>query len=206
MSLAALWADDNEIGRNCRSRRDLDGSSAEAKVLDCIHDTYLPRRKHHHTSYSRDIPEVDGRPVYGSEGRFVGWPGTSLRRLVVTGRRPVLYDRQEKRMDRIHEEDGGAHPWLTVHIALSFHRSHRRSHPRRVPLPVQVRCPLEHGLAGLTTWLLIASSASEVFGRYIYRKLPALKKTLSYWKPAHVLMTGLLFFAAIFYMLTAFGD
>jgi hypothetical protein len=41
----------------------------------------------------------------------------------------------------------------------------------------------DHGLAGLTTWLLVASAASGVFGRYIYKRLPAMKKIFSYWKP-----------------------
>ncbi|TMI30589.1 hypothetical protein E6H29_07540 [Candidatus Bathyarchaeota archaeon] len=109
-------------------------------------------------------------------------------------------------MDRIHQEDGGAHPWLTVHVALSFIGLIAVLIHAEFLYRFRYDALFEHGLAGLTTWLLIASSASEVFGRYIYRKLPALKKTLSYWKPAHVLMTGLLFFAAIFYMLTAFGD
>ncbi|TMI41455.1 hypothetical protein E6H23_06625 [Candidatus Bathyarchaeota archaeon] len=64
---------------------------------------------------------------------------------------------------------------------------------------------LNHGLAGLTTWLLIASAASGVFGRYVYKRLPAMKKIFSYWKPSHLLITGLLFFAAIIHMTTAFG-
>ncbi|HVH16127.1 MAG TPA: hypothetical protein VNA15_10480 [Candidatus Angelobacter sp.] len=64
---------------------------------------------------------------------------------------------------------------------------------------------MSHGLAGLTTWLLVASAASGVFGQYIQRRLPPMKKTFGIWKPTHLGITGLLFVAAIIHMTTAFG-
>jgi len=53
--------------------------------------------------------------------------------------------------------------------------------------------------------LLIASAASGVFGRYLYKRLPAMKRIFGYWKPSHLAITGLLFFAAIIHMTSAFG-
>ena len=64
---------------------------------------------------------------------------------------------------------------------------------------------LDHGLAGLTTWVLIASAASRVVGPYFYKRLPGVKKILNYRKLSHLLITGLSFFAAIIHMTTAFG-
>lgn len=46
----------------------------------------------------------------------------------------------------------------------------------------------DHGFAGLATWLLIISSASGVFGRYVYAKLPMMRRVFRYWKPAHLFM------------------
>jgi len=95
-------------------------------------------------------------------------------------------------------------------LALDSHhiellRADRRSHPRRVPYHFNSDELVSHGLAGLTTWLLIASAASGVFGRYIHKRLPAMKRIFGYWKPTHLAITGLLFFAAIIHMTTAFG-
>ncbi|HYU88312.1 MAG TPA: hypothetical protein VEL52_06460 [Candidatus Bathyarchaeia archaeon] len=40
----------------------------------------------------------------------------------------------------------------------------------------------------------------------MYKRLPAMKSIFGYWKPAHRVITGLLFFAAIIHMTTAFGN
>jgi len=101
---------------------------------------------------------------------------------------------------------GGVRPWLSIHIALSF--------LGLISLLVHAGFPyrfnsdelVSHGLAGLTTWLLIASAASGVFGRYLYKRLPAMKRIFGYWKPSHLAITGLLFFAASIHMTTAFGN
>ena len=101
---------------------------------------------------------------------------------------------------------GGVRPWLSIHITLSFIGLIAVLVHAGFPYRFNSDDLLNHGLAGLTTWLLIASSASGVFGRYIYKRLPAMKRTFSYWKPSHLLITGLLFFAAIIHMITAFGN
>jgi hypothetical protein len=99
---------------------------------------------------------------------------------------------------------GGVRPWLSIHITLSF--------LGLVAVLIHAGFPyrfssdlLSHGLAGLTTWLLVASAASGVFGRYVYKRLPAMKRVFGYWKPSHLAITGILFVAAIIHMLTAFG-
>ena len=101
---------------------------------------------------------------------------------------------------------GGVRPWLTIHIGLSFLGLVAVALHAGFPYRFNSQDIFGHGLAGLTMWLLIASSASGVFGRYIYKQLPAMKRAFGYWKPSHLFITGMLFFAAIFHMLTAFGN
>ena len=101
---------------------------------------------------------------------------------------------------------GGVRPWLSIHITLSFIGLCTVLVHAGFPYRFTYANMVDHGLAGLTTWLLIASAASGVFGRYAYKRLPAMKRAFSYWKPSHLFLTGLLFFAAIFHMLTAFGS
>jgi hypothetical protein len=97
---------------------------------------------------------------------------------------------------------GGVRPWLTIHITLSFIGLIAVLVHAGFPYRFNSHDLLDHGLAGLTTWLLVASAASGVFGRYIYKRLPAMKKTFGYWKPSHLLITGPLFLAAIIHMIT----
>jgi hypothetical protein len=101
---------------------------------------------------------------------------------------------------------GGVRPWLSIHITLSFIGLIAVLAHAGFPYRFNSRDLLDHGLAGLTTWLLVASAASGVFGRYIYKRLPAMKRIFGYWKPSHLAITGLLFFAAIIHMITAFGN
>ena len=101
---------------------------------------------------------------------------------------------------------GGVRPWLSIHILLSFIGLIAVLIHAGFPYRFNSYNLVDHGLAGLTTWLLIASAASGIFGRYVYKRLPAMKRTFGYWKPSHLFITGLLFFAAIFHMLTAFGN
>lgn len=100
---------------------------------------------------------------------------------------------------------GGVRPWLSIHITVSFIGLVAVLFHAGFPYHFNYRDLVDHGLAGLTTWLLIASAASGVFGRYVYKNLPAMKRTFSYWKPSHLAITGILFFAAMYHMLTAFG-
>ena len=101
---------------------------------------------------------------------------------------------------------GGVRPWLSTHIALSFIGLIAVLVHAGFPYQFNQHDLLNHGLAGLTTWLLVVSAASGVFERYIYKRLPAMKRVFGYWKPSHLLITGLLFFAAIIHMITAFGN
>jgi hypothetical protein len=101
---------------------------------------------------------------------------------------------------------GGVRPWLSIHITLSFIGLIAVLVHAGFPYRFNQRDPLNHGLAGLTTWLLVASAASGIFGRYIYKRLPAMKRIFEYWKPSHLLITGLLFYAAIIHMITTFGN
>ena len=101
---------------------------------------------------------------------------------------------------------GGVRPWLSIHITLSFIGLITVLIHAGFPYRFTPDNLVDHGLAGLTTWLLIASAASGVLGRHVYKRLPAMKRVFGYWKPSHLFITGLLFFAAIVHMLTAFGN
>ena len=81
---------------------------------------------------------------------------------------------------------GGVRPWLSIHITLSLIGLIAVLLHAGFPYRFNSYDFLDHGLAGLTTWLLIASAASGVFGRYIYKRLPAMKRVFRYWKPYHV--------------------
>lgn len=100
---------------------------------------------------------------------------------------------------------GGVRPWLSIHITLSFFGLIAVLVHAGFPYHFNSEELVSHGLAGLTTWLLVASAASGVFGRYIHKRLPAMKKAFGVWKPTHLGITGLLFVAAIIHMTTAFG-
>jgi hypothetical protein len=100
---------------------------------------------------------------------------------------------------------GGVRPWLLIHISLSFFGLIAVLIHAGFPYHFNSDELVSHGLAGLTTWLLIATAVSGVFGRYIHKRLPAMKRTFGYWKPTHLAITGLLFFAAIIHITTAFG-
>ena len=101
---------------------------------------------------------------------------------------------------------GGVRPWLSIHIALSFFGLIAVLVHAGFPYRFNSDELVSHGLAGLTTWLLIASAASGVFGRYLYKRLPAMKRIFGYWKPTPLAITGLLSFAAIIHMTAAFGS
>lgn len=97
---------------------------------------------------------------------------------------------------------GGAKLWLTIHIVLSaagfiFVMLHSG-------FPYQFRSTrlFNLGFAGLATWFLLITTASGVFGRYLYVRLPAMKRAFRYWKPAHLMTTGLTFFFALFHIAT----
>jgi len=100
---------------------------------------------------------------------------------------------------------GGVRPWLSIHITLSFLGLIAVLIHAGFPYHFNSEELVSHGLASLTTWLLIASAASGGFGRYIHKRLPAMKKAFGVWKPTHLGITGLLFVAAIIHMTTAFG-
>ena len=100
---------------------------------------------------------------------------------------------------------GGVRPWLSIHITLSFIGLIAVLIHAGFPYRFTPDNLFDHGLAGLTTWLLAASAVSGVVGRYVYKRLPAMKRAFSYWKPSHLFLTALLFFAAIIHMLTVFG-
>ncbi len=96
---------------------------------------------------------------------------------------------------------GGARLWLTIHIVLSFAGLVAVLLHAGFPYRFNSGFLFDQGFAGLATWLLIISSASGVFGRYVYGKLPAMRRLFGYWKPAHVFITALLYMSALAHML-----
>jgi len=97
----------------------------------------------------------------------------------------------------------GATPlWLNIHIALALigfvavilHAG----------FPFSFRLDLtKHAFAGLLTGLLLVEIGSGVFGRYLYRRLPLMKRVFRYWKITHVSTTALFFFVLVIHILRA---
>lgn len=97
---------------------------------------------------------------------------------------------------------GGPKLWLSLHIALSF--AGLLTVLVHAGFPFRFRYDLLYnaGFAGLATWLLIISALSGVFGRYLYSKLPVMRRPFVYWKQVHIVITILLFIFALTHMTT----
>lgn len=88
---------------------------------------------------------------------------------------------------------GGSGRWLTAHIGLSVGGLIGILIHAGFPFQFPYQELAIFGYASLATWLLILTTISGVFGRYLYRHLPAMKRAFSVWRPSHVLETALFF-------------
>lgn len=88
---------------------------------------------------------------------------------------------------------GGSGRWLTAHIGLSLGGLIGILVHAGFPFQFPYRSLAIFGYAGLATWLLIFTTISGVFGRYLYRHLPAMKRVFRVWRPTHVAETALFF-------------
>ncbi len=100
---------------------------------------------------------------------------------------------------------GGGGRWLTAHIGLSLGGLIGILIHAGFPFQFPYRNFELFGYAGLATWLLILTTLSGVFGRYLYRHLPAMKKAFRVWKPMHVVETFLFFFFTFLHIWTVAG-
>lgn len=100
---------------------------------------------------------------------------------------------------------GGSGRWLTAHIGLSLGGLIGILIHAGFPFQFPYRSLAIFGYAGLATWLLILTTMSGVFGRYLYRHLPAMKRAFSIWRPAHVVETGLFFLFTFLHIRTVAG-
>jgi len=92
---------------------------------------------------------------------------------------------------------GGVGLWLNIHIALSVFGFLAVLVHAGFPYRFRAGSLTENAFAGLATWLLLVTTVSGVFGRYLYRRLPALKRAFRYWKETHLVVT-VLFFVFVF--------
>lgn len=88
---------------------------------------------------------------------------------------------------------GGSGAWLTAHIGLSLGGLIGILIHAGFPFQFPYRSLTIFGYAGIATWLLILTTISGVFGRYLYKHLPAMKRAFRIWRPAHVVETFLFF-------------
>lgn len=100
---------------------------------------------------------------------------------------------------------GGGGRWLTAHIGLSLGGLIGILVHAGFPFTFPYRSLAIFGYAGLATWLLILTTISGVFGRYLYRHLPAMKRAFSVWKPMHVVETFLFFYFTFLHIWTVAG-
>jgi hypothetical protein len=100
---------------------------------------------------------------------------------------------------------GGSGRWLTAHIGLSLGGLIGILIHSGFPFTFPYRNLELFGYATMATWLLILTTISGVFGRYLYKHLPAMKKAFSVWRPAHVVETALFFGFTFLHIWTVAG-
>ncbi len=98
---------------------------------------------------------------------------------------------------------GGPGLWLNIHIALAIVGLLAVLVHAGFPYAFQAERLTAHAYAGLATWLLLIETVSGVFGRYLYRRLPAGKGLFGYWKEVHVLVTVLFFIVTFYHIVNA---
>src|SRR2546425_6861579 len=172
-------------------------SSLEEVPRGNIHDPELPcdfsvllRGLTQHRAEYRQLPA--GLPRRNGLGI-----AARVHRTLPHGRRAGLHRRQEDR-------DSGVHPEARRRRTVAQHphrdeprRLLRHPDPRRVPVPIPVLEPVVPRVCGLATWLLLVTTISGVFGRYLYRHLPAFNRAFAIWKPTHLVVTALFFVFAL---------
>ncbi len=92
---------------------------------------------------------------------------------------------------------GGAGLWLNIHIVVSLVGFFAILIHAGFPFQFRSSNLWSYGYAALATWLLLVTTISGVFGRYLYRHLPALKRAFAIWKPTHLVVTALFFLFAL---------
>lgn len=95
---------------------------------------------------------------------------------------------------------GGPALWLNLHIALSIVGLAAVLVHAGFPFRFAYRNLTSFGYAGLATYLLILTTGSGVFGRYLYRHLPAMRRAFAVWRPIHVVETALLFLVSLIHV------
>lgn len=101
---------------------------------------------------------------------------------------------------------GGSGRWLTAHIGLSLGGLIGILIHAGFPFQFPYRNFAIFGYAGLATWLLLLTTVSGIFGRYLYRHLPAMKRAFSVWKPMHVVETFLFFYFTFLHIWAVAGN
>jgi len=142
------------------------------------------------------------RPYRGSEDTdpFIAYVGVTL---VVIAQGYTLVKRFG--IPQYIRKLGGSGRWLTAHIGLSLGGLIGILVHAGFPFTFPYRSLTIFGYAGLATWLLILTTISGVFGRYLYRHLPAMKRAFSVWKPTHVVETFLFFSFTFLHIWTVAG-
>ena len=92
---------------------------------------------------------------------------------------------------------GGAGLWLNIHIVISLIGFFAILIHAGFPFQFRTSNLWSNGFAALATWLLLITTISGVFGRYLYRHLPALRRAFAIWKPTHLVVTALFFLFAL---------
>ncbi len=97
---------------------------------------------------------------------------------------------------------GGAAFWLSLHVFMSVVGVAFVLIHAGFPYTFRFGDLTAHGYAGLATVLLILTTVSGFFGRYLYRHMP-LKKQFRYWQQVHIIITVLMFVFASYHAMTS---
>ena len=100
---------------------------------------------------------------------------------------------------------GGAGLWLNIHIVLSLVGFFAILIHAGFPFQFRSSNLFAKSYAALATWLLLVTTISGVFGRYLHRHLPAFKRAFSIWKPTHLVVTALFFVFALLHVWVVTG-
>jgi len=102
---------------------------------------------------------------------------------------------------------GGPRTWLTTHIVLDFVgpllvlvHAGLLTNPKFIDLNWIARS-VPNLAAGIPAILAPMAMASGTFGRYLYRRLPAMHKEFRHWRNIHLVLTAILYFAGVTHVL-----
>jgi len=140
------------------------------------------------------------RPWIGdsSGGLYLGYAGTLL---IVAAQVYTAVKRSGS--PTVARKLGGIAVWLDLHIALSLIGFVAVAVHAGFPFRFHADRLAQNGFAGPATWLLLITTVSGIFGRYLYRRIHLFKRAFRFWKETHLVVTFLFFLFTLIHIVEA---